>query len=194
MMNLAAFLSYVAVANVSPGPNAIISMSNAGRYELKKSIRFNIGISAGVFFVMLLCSVFSLTVVRVFPSVQPVLIWIGAGYILWLAYQTWISKPVEGGGKETSGSLFLQGALLQFVNPNTILYGIFVFATFIVPFYQSLLHLALFSAFLSAAAFIGTGCWTLFGSFFRGFVNRHFKLVNGILTGLLVYCAVSLVW
>ena len=87
-----------------------------------------------------------------------------------------------------------QGALLQFVNPNTILYGISVFATFIVPFYQSLLHLALFSAFLSAAAFIGTGCWTLFGSFFRGFVNRHFKLVNGILAGLLVYCAVSLVW
>lgn len=50
MTNFTAFLFYVLISNLSPGPNTIISMSNASKYGFKKSIRFNIGIFFGVFY------------------------------------------------------------------------------------------------------------------------------------------------
>ncbi|WP_130861105.1 LysE family transporter [Bacilliculturomica massiliensis] len=197
MPNFAAFLSYVIVSNVSPGPNAVLSMSNAGKYGLRRALRFNLGIAAGVFFLLLLCGAFSLTILTVFPQIQPVMIWAGAGYILWLAWNVVKSRP-EGGQQEEAGRtagdrLFLHGALLQFVNPNSILYGISVFATFIIPNYRSPAAILLFCAFLSLAALAGTGCWTLFGSFFHRFVGRHVKAVNLIMALLLVCCAVSLI-
>ncbi|HWJ02835.1 MAG TPA: lysine transporter LysE, partial [Verrucomicrobiae bacterium] len=37
MPNFAAFLSYVLVTSFTPGPNNIMSMSNASRYGFKKS-------------------------------------------------------------------------------------------------------------------------------------------------------------
>ena len=198
MPNFTAFLSYVIVSNLSPGPNAVLSLSNAGKYGLKRAAWFNLGIAAGIFFVLFLCGAFSLTILTVFPQIQPVMVWAGAGYILWLAWNVLKSPTGGDGGKEetgrkTVGRLFLHGALLQFVNPNTILYGISVFATFIIPHYKSLSAMLIFCAVLSLAALAGTGCWTLFGSVFRQFVSRHEKAVNLLMALLLVYCALSLI-
>ena len=195
MFPAAAFFSYVIVANLSPGPNAILSLSNAGRYGLKKALRFNLGIAAGVFVVLLLCGGFSLTIVRLFPPVQSALVWIGAGYILWLAWQTLKSSPqAEMAENEQTGRLFLQGAFLQFINPNTLLYGVTVFTTFIIPSYQSPLSLTFFLLLLSLAAFLCTGCWTFFGTLFQKIVAQHGKAVNLVMALLLVYCAISLLF
>lgn len=217
MFNFTAFFSYAVVASISPGPNAIVSMANASKYSLKKSLLFNVGVGVGVFFVMLLCGVFSATILNVFPALQSVMIWVGAVYILWLAWKTFRSEPMndecdeEGGSAESmeksermekmgqsgkmgrSGRLFVHGSFLQFINPNTILYGITVFSTFILPYFNSTLMLVLFSGILSLMALVLTSCWTLFGSIFRNFVVRYGKFVNIVLALLLVYCAVSLV-
>ena len=211
MFNFTGFLSYAVVASISPGPNAIVSMANASRYSLKKSLLFNVGVGVGVFFVMLLCGVFSATILNIFPSLQSVMIWVGAAYILWLAWKTFRSEPMKDENDEMSdcsermekserkekmsrsGRLFLHGTLLQFINPNTILYGITIFSTFILPYFNSTIVLVSFSGVLSLMAFLLTSCWTLFGSLFRRFVVRYGKIINVALALLLVYCAVSLV-
>lgn len=194
MTNLLQFLSYVFVSNISPGPNAIISMSNAAKYGLKKSILFNFGVSTGAFIVLLVCSLFSWVIFDIFPSFQLFMVWVGAAYILWLAWITLQSKPAkENKYNKDSGNLFLQGVVLQFVNPNTILYGITAFSSFILPQYQSPLILILFCILLSFASFFCTVCWTVFGAVFQIFIVKHTKFVNIILVTLLTYCAVSLV-
>ena len=194
MPNFLAFLSYVCVANLSPGPNTILSMSNSGRLGLKKGIRFNLGVAVGAFFVLLICSFFSLTLYSVFPSVKLVMVWAGAGYILWLAWRTLTTQPLAANKQvEVKGSLFVQGLILQFVNPNTILYGLSVFTTFIIPYYNASFILIVLSALLAIAAFIGTGCWALFGSVFQKVIARHSKAINIGMAILLAYCAASLV-
>ena len=35
-MNFAAFLSYVILTSITPGPNNIMSMTNAGRYGFRR--------------------------------------------------------------------------------------------------------------------------------------------------------------
>jgi cysteine/O-acetylserine efflux protein len=194
MANLLQFLSYVFVSNISPGPNAIISMSNAGTLGFKKSILFNLGVSTGAFIVLFVSSIFSWILFDIFPAFQSIMVWIGAAYILWLAWNTLQSKSAEENKyNKDSGDLFLQGVVLQFVNPNTILYGITAFSSFILPQYQSPLILILFCILLSFASFFCTVCWTVFGAVFQIFIVKHTKIVNIILATLLAYCAVSLV-
>lgn len=193
MTHLPELLSYVFVSNISPGPNAIVSMSNAGMYKLRKSVLFNFGVSAGVFIVLFLSSLFSWALFDLFPALQFIMVWIGAAYILWLAWVTLKGKSsAESEHNQKTSNLFLQGIILQFVNPNTILYGITVFSSFILPQYQSPLILILFCFLLSFASFVCTVCWTVFGTLFQKFIVKHRKIINSILAVLLAYCAVSL--
>ena len=194
MSNFVGFLSYVFVSNISPGPNAIISMSHAGKFGFNKSILFNFGVSSGAFVVLLLSGFFSWIIFDIFPAFQLIMVWIGAAYILWLAWNTLRSKPdAKINYSEEKRNLFFQGVVLQFVNPNTILYSITVFSTFILPQYRSPLILIIFCILLSFASFFCTVCWTVFGVVFQKMISKYTKIVNTFLAVLLAYCAVSLV-
>ena len=63
------FLSYAVVTAVTPGPNNIMSMSNAGRLGLRKSFPFNLGVWAGFSVVMLSCTFFCNILSEVIPSI-----------------------------------------------------------------------------------------------------------------------------
>lgn len=192
MANLTAFISYVLVTTFTPGPNNIMSMSNASRYGFKKSIFFNVGIFFGFFIIIALCSVFSVTLYNLIPSIKPVMTLIGAAYIVWLAWKTYKSPPHSEDKNEKNTNTFLAGFLLQFVNPKVILYGITTVSTFIVPYYKSVPILALFSIFLAFVGFVATCCWSLFGSVFQRFVVKNYTVINIVMALLLVYCAISL--
>lgn len=192
MPNFPAFLSYVLVTTFTPGPNNIMSMSNASRYGFKKSIMFNVGIFFGFSIIIALCSIFSVTLYNLIPSVKPVMTYIGAAYILWLAWKTYKSKPHNGDESNKRTNTFLSGLLLQFVNPKVILYGITTVSTFIVPYYKSMPILASFSVLLAFIAFISICCWALFGSVFQKFLVKNDRVINTVMSLLLVYCAVSL--
>lgn len=192
MTNLAAFLSYILVANFAPGPNTIISMSNASLYGFKKSIMFNVGVFFGVFIIFALSSIFSVALYDFIPSIKSIMAYIGAAYILWLAWQTYKSKPSSEEKTQKRTNTFLSGLLLQFVNPSVIIYSLATISTFIVPYYKSVFMLASFSVILAFVGFVGTCCWALFGSIFQKFLVKNYKAVNIVMALLLVYCAVSL--
>lgn len=191
MLNIAAFLSYVFVTSFTPGPNNIMSMTNAARYGFRRSIRFNFGILVGFFMVLILCSLFSAGLYRSIPFIEPVMKVIGAGYILWLAWKTYRSKPDHSQDMNAQNS-FQAGLLLQFVNIKVILYGITIVSTFILPYYSSLPVIMAFTVFLALVGFTSTCCWALFGAVFQKFLSQHSERVNLVMSLLLVYCAVSL--
>jgi len=194
MPNVAVFLSYVLMTSFTPGPNNIMSMSNASRYGFRKSILFNVGVFWGFFCVINLCSLFSVTLYRLIPSVRPAMTCLGAAYILWLAWKTYRSKPAGAGpdDHDKRTNTFWSGLILQFVNPKVILYGVTTVSTFIVPYYKTIPALAGFSVFLAFVGFVATCCWSLFGSVFQRFLLNNDTAVNTVMALLLVYCAVSL--
>ena len=144
------------------------------------------------FYNNVLSSLFSVTLYALIPSVKPFMTFIGAAYIIWLAYKTYHSKPHgEEKGQRRTNTLSA-GFLLQFVNPKVILYSITLMSTFIVPYYKSVPVLAGFAVALSCTSFVATCCWGLLGSVFQKFLWKNVKLVNTVMALLLVYCAVSL--
>ena len=190
MPNVAAFLSYVIITTFTPGPNNIMAMSNAGRYGFKKSIRFNAGVFFGFLIIMVLGSFLSVTLFNLIPAIKPLMTFIGASYILWLAWKTYKSKPhAEDESKATN--TFAAGILLQFVNVKVIIYCITIVSTFIVPYYKSIFVLSLFSLFLASVSFMSTCSWAMFGAIFQKFLFKNERIVNIIMALLLVYCALS---
>lgn len=168
-----------------------MSMSNATRYGFKGSLKFNLGVFAGFVIIIALCTVFSAGLYELVPSVKPVMTFVGAAYILWLAWRILRGSP-NGHEDIKATNSFKLGLLLQFVNVKVILYGITAVSTFILPYYDSPVVLFMFTIFLAFCSFASTCCWAVFGATFQKFLSRHSRLVNTVMSLLLVYCAVSL--
>lgn len=185
------FLSYAVVTAVTPGPNNIMSMSNAGRLGFKNALPFNLGIWAGFSVVMLICTFFCNTLSALIPKIKMPMLVTGAAYMLWLAWGTFRSSSVIEEKHTRSG--FGSGLALQFINPKIYIYCIVSMEAYILPFYQGQWGALIFFALL--LAFIGfffTLCWSLFGSVFKRLFSRYAKITNTILALLLVYCAATL--
>ena len=135
-MNFAAFFSYILLAAFTPGPNNIMSMTNAGRYGFKKAFPFNVGVLLGFLAVMSCCAAFAAVLYDVIPSVKPVMLSVGAAYILWLAWTVWRNKPHEDKKGLSQTNTVFAGAILQFVNVKVILYGLTALSSFVLPHYQ----------------------------------------------------------
>ena len=155
VMNWAAFCSYVLLTAITPGPNTIMSMSNAAKYGFKKAFPFNVGVLLGFLVVMGLCAAFSSLLYEFIPAVKPYMLVLGAAYILYLAWGIWRDKPhAEKKSRFSRTNTVAAGAALQFVNVKVILYGITSLSSFVLPHYDSLPVLALFVA-IPAAVVVG---------------------------------------
>lgn len=185
------FLTYAVITAATPGPNNIMSMTNAGRLGFKKAVSFNFGIWAGFTAVMFICTALSSTLHTLIPAIKTPMLIVGAVYMLYLAWKTLKSSPFSEEDPGRSG--FVSGCLLQFINPKIYIYCIVSMEAYILPAYQGdPAALAGFALLLSTLGFMFTLCWALFGSVFRMLFKKHAKVTNLILALLLVYCAVSL--
>ncbi|NLU24089.1 MAG: LysE family transporter [Clostridiales bacterium] len=185
------FLIYAIITAVTPGPNNIMSMSNAGRLGFQKALPFNLGIWVGFSAVMLICTFFCNTLSGIIPIIKMPMLIVGAVYMLWFAWKTFKSSPEIK--EDHSRSDFLSGLLLQFINPKIYIYCIVSMEAYILPFYQgNWSALILFALLLAVIGFAFTLCWSLFGSIFKLLFSKYAKVSNTIMALLLVYCAASL--
>ncbi|HYE81629.1 MAG TPA: LysE family transporter [Clostridia bacterium] len=191
-MNLVPFLSYVFVTTFTPGPNNIMSMTNANRDGFRKTVNFNLGVFAGFMVIMLACSYFNLLLFNLIPRIKAFMGIIGSAYMVYLAYKLCTSKHVDGESDSTHMNSFITGLMLQFVNPKVIMYGITTVSSFIIPYYSSHAALILFSFFLAFIGFISTTCWALFGAMFQMLLSKRRKAFNITMSLLLLYSAIAI--
>lgn len=191
MFSWVQFITYVLVTALTPGPNNIMSMTNAGRVGLKKSIPFNLGIFTGFSTVSLLCLIFCKTLSTVIPVIKMPMIIIGAAYMLWLAWKTFRSSSVIE--EDQRGGSYISGLLLQFVNPKSFIYAIVSLEVYVIPYYSNNWGMLLFFAILLAViAFCSNILWASCGSLFKTLFSKYAKITNTVMALLLVYCAISL--
>ncbi|MDR0839906.1 MAG: LysE family transporter [Christensenellaceae bacterium] len=189
-MNIAAFLTYIIVTAITPGPNNITAMSNGIRIGFIKGLRYNYGVFAGQLCVVTICGIFSAVLAASIPSIKPYLLVLGAGYMLYLAYKTYHSNGVQV--YDNVSGTFLSGFSLQFINPKYIIYSITAMSSYILPNYTSFAIIVPLGILLAFTGFACTILWSAFGSLFVKVYAAHAKLLNTIMALLLVYCAVAL--
>lgn len=191
MFHWGQFLSYSGVMAITPGPNNLMSMSNAGQLGIRKALGFNFGVWLGFSVAALISAVFCTTLSALFPQIKVPMLALGAGYMLFLAWKTFRSSTLEE--KNAGKGSFLSGLLLQFVNPKIYINCIVSMQTYILPYFSgkwgAVVAFALLLAFMG---FLCTLLWALFGSAFKLLFSKYAKFTNTAMALLLVYCAVSL--
>lgn len=191
MFDWPTFLTYAVLTTITPGPNTIMSMSNGSRKGLFRGLPLNLGMWCGFSIVMLLCAVFCSLLSAWLPVIKTPMLFIGAAYLLWLAWKT-LRRSGEINEKETKGD-FLTGFSMQFINPKIMLYGIMSYEIYILPVYEgNYPALLLFAFVLSTVGFVNGLLWSACGSLLQRLFSEHGKLINTIMAALLVYCAIKL--
>jgi cysteine/O-acetylserine efflux protein len=159
----------------------------------RRTIRFLLGITTGVFLVALLCGLVSAFLLEALPGYETVVRAVGGLYILWLAYHTF--RATYGTEAEEKRALgFPHGLLLQLLNVKLLVYGLTIYSAFLAAITSNLPLLVLSAAFLAAIAFCATSTWALFGSVIHTYLRQPKvrQAVNLVLSLLLVYAAVEL--
>ena len=192
-MDWAAMLLYIAVSSVTPGPNNLMALYLGAHYGLAGARKFIVGSMGAVLVKLLLCGALNLMLAAVIPALVPYLKWLGALYMLYLAFVMLRSGfRAQEDEKETGGeSTYLSGILLQCLNIKSWVFALSVFSTFVVPYTTSLrVMLAVVLASL-AMLVASTLLWTVCGSVLRRIYNEHRKVFSALCAASLVYCAIT---
>ena len=190
-MNWMSFIPYALITTFTPGPNNILSLSIAAQHGIKRTVPFALGVWTGFSIVIQLCALLGAALNAALPSIKTPMLFIGAGYLLYLAWKTYHTTEIHEAKASRSG--FWTGVLMQFVNPKGIIYGIVSMETFILPHYHGQYLMILgFGFLLSTLGFVSLMSWASFGSLFKLLFSKYRKTVSIVLSLLLVYCAVSL--
>ena len=187
---LLSFAPYAFVTAYTPGPNNILALNTTSNYGWSSGRKLILGIGTGFICVMLVCAVGCFWIAKYISGIVSVMKYVGAAYILWLAFHVAKSRPDEGEQKE-AGS-FVKGMVLQFVNVKIILAAITTYTGYVIPVDDSLEALLASAVFLTLAGVSGTLVWAAAGSLLQRFLKKYYRPFNICMALLLVECAVKL--
>lgn len=181
------------ISSFTPGPSNISSASMAVIHGYRKTIRYQTGLAAGVFVLMVLSGWFSKALLGIFPSFEPLLRYLGAAYILYLAFG--ILKASYSFTEEGTRPLGIaNGFMLQILNPKLMVYAFTLFSAFLASITPSFVFLIVAAFLLAAVSFCATSVWALFGTAIQRYLHnpRMKTVINMIFSLSLVYIAFSL--
>jgi cysteine/O-acetylserine efflux protein len=192
-LDWAPLLSFILLSAISPGPNNLTCGSMGVLYGYKASFKYLIGVVVGWVVVMFFSGAVAGFMVEFFPSYESILRGIGAAYILWLAYKA-LKMSYDSNGDDNPPFCFLEGFLMQFLNVKLILFGMTIYASYLLPVTVKFIPLLISAFGLGVRAFIVNSTWVLFGAAIRRFLNRPLvgKIFNIVLAALLAYNAADL--
>ena len=192
-LDLIPLLSYVLISTFTPGPGNISSASTSLLVGYRRTLNYQAGLATGVFSLMFLSGWISTALLRIFPALEPILRYVGAAYILYLAFGILKASYTFDSG-EAKPLRFIHGLTLQVLNPKLIVYAFTLFSAFMAPLTQNIVLVALAAATLAAISFCATSTWALFGTGIKTYLHdpRLKNVVNIVLALSLVYVALTL--
>lgn len=194
MIDFSGMLLYLAVSAFTPGPNNLMCMYLGATYGLKGSRKFITASMASVFVKALLCGLLNVALASVIPAVVPMLKWVGAAYMLYLAW-TMLKSGMKGGqvGEKQGESTYSAGILLQILNMKSWVSAISLFSVYVVPYTTALWAVLAGAGTMLGLLIAASLSWCLFGRAIKN-VYEKYRLPISILMALsLVYCAVTAV-
>lgn len=190
-MNIAAFLSYVIITSITPGPSNILMMNEARKSGIAGAWKFSSGILAGFAALGVLSGIFTANLYNWIPFIEPYFKIAGAAYLLYLAWQVGLHNSSERNFSNVSSS-FLSGFIFQIINVKSILFFLTVMSGFILPFHHTAESIIFYLILAIILGWLALIMWSGFGSFSKSFFAKHDKSFRLVMSLLLVYSAATI--
>lgn len=161
----AAFFVFALVAAITPGPSNVLLTATGLQVGLWRGLPCLFGIGAGMASMMFLAAYGFGALVLQHPQVMQAVRWLGAAFLLWLAWKIG-SAPVGASSSEIPRATgFLGAALLQWVNPKAWLVAAGAVATYLPGEAESALWRAVVFTLVFVSAALPSGLvWLAFGA------------------------------
>lgn len=196
-MTLLLFVPACFALNMAPGPNNLLSMSNAKRHGVRMACLAGIGrLTAFVVMIALAASGLA-TVLHASETLFLVIKVLGAGYLFWLAFQLW--RADSGDEVMASGPLGLWGLarqefLLAAGNPKAILIFTAFLPQFVAPGGNVAVQFLILGALFLVLEWVAIAGYAYVGAFLRHWFSRPAmrRLFNRTCASLLASAGVGL--
>ena len=180
---LVAFVVFAVATLFTPGPNNIMLMTSGLNFGFVRTLPHAFGVALGFGFLVLVVGLGLGAVFAAYPAIYSLIKFVGAAYLLYLAWRIANAGPAEGGTRGRPLT-FLEGAAFQWVNPKG-----WVMAVGAVSAYAAVarfpLNIALIAAIFAALGTLSSWTWLLFGTGLRPLVTdprkvRAFNIVMAL--------------
>jgi len=175
LSTFAALLLFSFVASVTPGPNNLMLFASGVNFGVRRTIPHMFGIAGG-FGVLLACVGSGLGVIfELYPPVFTAIKFIGAAYMIWLAWRIFNSGPAEVSQGAARPMTFMEAALFQWVNPKA-----WMMATYAMAVYTSegsyALSVTIVVFVFVVVNFPSVSIWVFFGMSMRRLLQNPLAL------------------
>lgn len=183
--------AFAVAMSATPGPNNTMVVASGATYGFARTVPHMLGIAAGFPVMLVVLGTAGLPLLTD-PRVHAVLKWVGAAYLLWLAWKIASADPdpAEPAAKAVGRPLgFVQAALFQWVNPKAWVIAAGALATYAAGAEGDSLAATLgLAALFGLVALPCVGLWTLIGVGTARVLRtrRAVRLFNLAMAGLLV--------
>jgi cysteine/O-acetylserine efflux protein len=194
-IDFASLVPFILVTIYTPGPGNISCTSMGINYGVRQSLSFIYGLQAGFILVMLIAYLFSNFLLKIIPSIQPIMRLIGSVYIFYLAYQIYKTDySYQRNKQESKPFSFRHGLLLQFLNPKLYIFILTLYTVFIYSIIHTPKYMGLLMMILVLLGFSSNLIWNSFGATISHFLHqiKIRKIVNSVLAIILVFTAIKL--
>ena len=187
------FILYCYITGVTPGPANLCSLSTALHYGKKTALRQWRGLFWGYFIISMGAVLITRLIGTVFYQYVPYLSWVGAVYILWLAWHTFHASEYEATEAAHTPN-FLTGLLVQFTNVKIMISCTTALSCYVLPYTNSFWVLFAAGLFLPFTGPLANLLWLYAGTHLQKLFQRYQKQVDTVMALSLVLCAITLVW
>lgn len=188
LSQLPTLLLYILIVGYTPGPANIYSLTCAMKYGRKQALMMWRGLLTGFTIAVIGMAVLSHLLGEALGDYVAYLKYLGAAYILWLAFQIYR----ESGAKVKSARLctFWSGLVMQLTNAKMLLFDLTVFSLFVLPYSDRLIDMFPVAALLLLAGPGANLLWLMAGDYLRHIFGKYQKQIDIVMALLLVLCAV----
>jgi threonine/homoserine/homoserine lactone efflux protein len=190
-----AFVVFALVSLFTPGPNNVMLMTSGVNFGFRRTLPHALGVTLGFGFLVLVVGLGLGAVFAAFPVLYTILKFVGAAYLIYLAWLIAWSGPAEakeGRGRPLS---FLEAAAFQWVNPKALVMAIGAVSTYAaVAAFPA--NVAVLSLIFTSLGFLSSGTWILFGTSLRAIVTdpKRVRAFNLVMAAALVASLIPVFW
>lgn len=195
MDNIVAIFLFTFSSTLTPGPNNLMIMNSGLNYGLKKSMPHYLGICLGFPLMVMIVGLGFGAVFTQYAWIKSVLKWLGAIYMLYLAWRIAVSVVHVNDSARTAPLSFWEAATFQWVNPKAWIMAVstislFTFSTH--PFSNA----AIITFIFLLVCLPCIGIWLVFGTVLQRILKeeKHQRWFNYLMATALAASVVMMVF
>jgi len=192
---LYALILFCFVSGVTPGPNNMMLMSSGVNHGFRRTLPHLLGVVLGFSLMVALIGLGLDAIFTRFPLLLPIMRYVGAAYMLWLAWKIANSGPVRDGEARGRPLGFFGAAAFQWINPKAWVIAISALTAYAVSTDYTISVIAVALTYL-AVGLPSSGAWVMFGAAMRKLLSdpKRVRPFNWTMAALLVASVGPVLW